>query len=75
MATSPQPVPNLQFNITPVQMGEQIILQISVADAAGMSLTLFLSQDVARLFSRAIKEGVEKAEVTLVKPVSRIASA
>jgi hypothetical protein len=67
--------PNLQINVTPAQVGDQIMVMLQIGDTAGMSVTLILNQDSARAVSRAIKEGVAQAEVTVVKPPSILAQA
>lgn len=67
----------LNFAVTPVQLpgAQEIRVMVQIGDIAGLSFTMLLTQDVARLLSKAIKEGVEKAEVTVIKPQSAIASA
>ena len=75
MAAPVQPAPNMQFNVAPVQIGDQVMVLVQVADTAGVMVQFTFSQDVARIFSKAIKDGVEKAEVTLVKPPSMLAQA
>jgi hypothetical protein len=64
--------PDLHFGLDVIQVGDQIMVQISVGDNFGLSNTLILPHAVARDFSRAIKAAVEKAEVTVVKPASLI---
>jgi flagellar basal body L-ring protein FlgH len=69
------PQPNLQINVAPAQVGDQIMVVLQIADSAGMSVSLMLNQDSARAVSKAIKLGVEQAEVTIVKPPSMVAQA
>lgn len=65
----------LNFQATPVQMGPEIRVLVQVGDIAGMTFTLALTQDGARAVSKLLKEGVEKAEVMIVKPPGLVASA
>lgn len=75
MAT-PQPVPaptsDLQINAVPVQVGNEIKVLIQIGDRFGLSMGLCWPIDVARNFSKAIKNAVEQAETTIVKPPSAI---
>jgi hypothetical protein len=65
----------LNIAVTPVQVGDEIRVLVQIADIAGLSFTMSLTQDAARAISRAIKQGIEAAEVQIVKPQSAIASA
>ena len=69
-------VTRIQWQIEPIQVGNEIrvIIQIS-APHPGLSMTFIATQETARLVSKAIKDGVERAEVTLVKPQSVLAQA
>jgi hypothetical protein len=75
MAT-PQPVPaptsDLQINAVSVQVGNEIKVLIQIGDRFGLSMGLCWPIDVARNFSKAIKNAVEQAETTIVKPPSAI---
>lgn len=62
----------LDIQVTPVQVADEIRVLVQIADIAGMSFTLSLTQDAARAISRAIKQGVETAKVQIVKPPSAI---
>ena len=79
MATSPQSqpqaAPDMTFTVQPMQIANEIRVVIQVQDLAGMTFVLLLTQQNARTLSKLIKEGVEKAEVTLVKPQSALATA
>lgn len=61
---------SLNYNVTPVQVGDEIKVIVQIAAAIGVTNQYVLSIDAARALSKTIKEGVEKAEVTLVKPQS-----
>jgi hypothetical protein len=65
----------LNFAAQPMQLGNEMRVLVQVADVAGMSFSLLLTQDAARALSKAIKEGVELAEVAILKPQSAIANA
>ncbi len=65
----------LGFNVQPIQSGDQILVLIQIATNVGVMNQLVLTIDAARMLSKTIKDGVEKAEVTLVKPQSAIATA
>lgn len=65
----------LGYNVQPVQLGEEIRLLVQIATQVGVMCQFILTQEAARLLSKTIKDGVERAEVTLVKPKSVIASA
>ena len=65
----------LNYNVAPVQVGQEIRLLIQVATNVGVMCQFVLAVDAARALSKIIKEGVERAEVTLLKPQSLIASA
>ena len=65
----------LNFHVSPIQVGEEIRVLVQIGDIAGMAFTLSLTQDAARALSKVIKDGVQRAEVTLVKPTSAIATA
>ena len=70
----------LNFALTLVQIqgwqGQQEIrLLLQCSDVAGLSLTLCLSIPAARSVMYALRDGIEKAETTIIKPPSAIASA
>lgn len=65
----------LGFNVQPVQMGNEILVMVQIATNVGVMNQYVLTQQAARLLSKAIKDGVERAEVTLVKAQSLIATA
>jgi len=65
----------MTFTVQPMQIANEIRVVIQVQDLAGMTFVLLLTQQNARTLSKLIKEGVEKAEVTLVKPQSALATA
>lgn len=65
----------LGYNVQPVQLGQEIRLLVQIATQVGVTCQFILTIDAARLLSKTIKEGVERAEVTLVKPQSVIATA
>ena len=67
--------PDLHFGIQPVQIGDQIAIDIQIGDNFGLTFRMCFPQEVARNLSKAIKAAVEQAEVTLVKPPSTIATA
>ena len=79
MATTPQEqlseATRLNFAAQPMQLGNEMRVLVQIADVAGMSFSLLLTQDAARALSKAIKEGVELAEVAILKPQSAIANA
>ena len=66
---------NLNYTVTPIQVGDQIRVLLQIATAVGVTTQYNLSQDAARALSKAIKDGVQQAEVTLVKPQGLVASA
>jgi hypothetical protein len=68
-------VPDLHFGIVPIQVGDRIMVQIQIADNFGLSTSLTLPQEIARAFSKGIKNAVEQAEVMIVKPPSLVAEA
>jgi len=70
-----QEATRLNFAATPMQVGQEIRVMVQIGDIAGLSFTMLLTQDAARAISKAIKEGVENAEVTVIKPASAIARA
>lgn len=61
---------SLQCNVTPVQVGNEIKVLVQIAAAIGVTNQYVLDIGAARSVWRTIKEGVEKAEQTLVKPQS-----
>jgi len=65
----------LNFAAQPMQLGNEMRVLVQVADVAGMSFSLLLTQDAARALSKAIKEGVELAEVAILKPLSQLSQA
>ena len=69
----------LDYSITPVQIGnpghEEIRVLVQIGTRIGVTSQYLLTQEAARMLSKAIKDGVERAEVTLVKPQSVIANA
>lgn len=65
----------LGYNVQPVQLGNEIRLLIQIATQVGVMCQFVLTQDAARLLSKTIKDGVERAAVTLIKPPSAIATA
>lgn len=79
MATQPQPqqVPpdTINIQVTPVQMGNEIRLVVVIADVIGICTQFNFSQAVAKSLWRAIREGCDQAETTLIKPTSPLASA
>jgi hypothetical protein len=76
MATAPQaPPPSLQFNVQAVQMGSEVCVMVQVGDNVGLSMSLILTQAAAKALARAVREGVDIAEKTIIKPQSAIATA
>jgi hypothetical protein len=78
MATVGQKQPDptqLNFGATPVQVGQEIRLAIQIGDVAGLAFSMLLTQEAARVFMYMIREGIEKAEATIIKPPSGLASA
>lgn len=67
----PQP-PDMSFQFAPVQVGDQIMVHVAIFTRVGLAVTLTVPQEVAKNFSKAIKNAVEQAEVTLVKPPSAL---
>ena len=65
----------LGYNVQPVQLNDEIRVLVQIATQVGVMAQFVLTQDAARLLSKTIKDGVERAEVTLVKPQSVIATA
>jgi hypothetical protein len=61
-------ITRLDISVRPIQVGDQISVFFQLGGANNLSMSLILTQDAARAISKAIKEGVEQAEVTLVKP-------
>ena len=72
MAAPPQPVSDIQIGAGPLQVGDQIMVGISLATKSGVNVQIVWPIDVARNFSKAIKNAVQQAEVTVVKPPSLI---
>ena len=72
-----QPVDPYRLNLaaTPFQAGDEIRLMVQVSDIAGMQFALALSVPAARAMMYMLRDGIEKAEITIVKPQSMIASA
>jgi hypothetical protein len=79
MATSPNPrpeaQPNMTFQLTPVQVGDRIMVQIQIGTSAGVTVTLLFEQAVTRQFLQALKEILNQAATTVIKPQSAIATA
>lgn len=65
----------LNFGATPVQVGQEIRIAIQVGDVAGLAFSMLLTQQAARALMYLIRDGIEKAETTIVKPQSGLASA
>ncbi len=72
-----KPVDPYQLNLaaTPFQAGDEIRLMVQVSDIAGMQFALALSIHAARAMMYMLRDGIEKAETTIVKPQSMVASA
>jgi len=66
---------SLGYNVQPVQQGQEIRLLVQIATNVGVMCQFVFTIEAARLLSKTIKDGVERAEVTLVKPQSVIATA
>lgn len=65
----------LNFAFTPIQTGDEIRLAIQVNDIAGIYGSVVLTISAARQIMYKLREGIEAAETTIVKPQSMIASA
>jgi hypothetical protein len=66
----------VDYRAEPIQIGEEMRIMVQIgAPLAGVTVTFVWTQDVARMISKALKDGVERAEVAIVKPQSAIASA
>lgn len=65
----------LNFGATPVQIGDEVRLVIQISDVAGLAFNMMLTQQAARAFMYLIRDGIEKAEATIIKPASGLASA
>ena len=65
----------LGYNVEPVQLGNEIRLLVQIATQVGVMCQFVLTVEAARALSKTVKDGVERAEVTLVKPQSVIATA
>ena len=75
MATSPQAqqqTNDLTIGAGPVQVGDQIMVGINISDRFGLSVSVVWPIDMARAFSKRIKDVVQQAEVTVVKAPSLI---
>lgn len=83
--TSGQPQPQidpmqLNFGMTPVQVNgpqgqAEIRLLIQIADIAGMSGSVCVTIPAARIIMYKLREAIEKAETTIIKPPSALAEA
>lgn len=71
----PQKAPDLHINASPIQVNDQMMVQIVIADNFGIGITLVWPQDMVRSFSKALKTAVEQAEVAVIKPPSLLAQA
>jgi len=70
----------LNFAITAVQVSgpqgqQEIRLLLQCSDIVGLSFNLCLSIPAARSVMYALRDNIEKAETTIIKPPSAIASA
>jgi len=70
-AHAPLP-PNLHVNCQPIQVGDQIMVQIQIGDNFGLAFTIVLPPKIANGFSKYLRDAVTAAETTLVKPTSSV---
>ncbi len=69
-----KPVDPYQLNLaaTPFQADNDVRLMVQVSDIAGMQFALALSIPAARAMMHMLRQGIEKAETTIVKPQSMV---
>ena len=81
MATQaqPQPLPDLHFDASPIQVdtpnGPQIFVRVQISDNFGLAFQLVLPPKIANAFGMQMRDASHSAETTLVKPKSLIAEA
>ena len=62
----------IHFNLQVVQAGQEIRIMVQIGTDVGVMNQYFFNQDVARMLSKALKNAVEQAEVTVIKPPSMV---
>jgi hypothetical protein len=75
VATTPQPaaaVSDLHFHADPVQIGDQIMVQVQVADNFGLTFQMVMHPKIANAFGMMLRDTAHNAETTLVKPPNLI---
>jgi hypothetical protein len=72
MSANAQPIPDLHFDVAPVQIGEQMMTCIRVSDNFGLLQQIIIPPQAAKQFGKYIVERATEAENTLIKPASMI---
>jgi hypothetical protein len=75
MASAAQPVPDLHFNVEPMQLGQQMMVCIRVSDNFGLLQQIIMPPQAAKQFAKYIIERATEADNTILKPPSMLAQA
>lgn len=70
----PQP-PDLHFEAVPLQIGNQMMVRLQIADNFGITFQLVIPPAAARQFGKYLQETAITAEGTIVKPLSMVSEA
>lgn len=72
MAAGQPAVADLHFHSDPIQIGNQIMVQVQVADNFGLTFQMVIPKEIARAFGMQLRDAAHNAETMLVKPPSLI---
>jgi hypothetical protein len=75
VSTTPQLLPDLHFEAVPLQIGNQMMVRLQIADNFGITFQLVIPPQAARAFGKYLQESASTAESTIVKPPSMLAPA
>lgn len=75
MASQVVKLPDLHFEALPVQIGQAIMVRVTIADNFGMTFQLIMPPPAARAFGQYLIDQAIAAGNTLVKPPSMLAEA
>jgi hypothetical protein len=73
MSAQAQPMPDLHFDVSPIQIGDVIMVRMQISDNFGLLSQLIMPPSAAKAFAKYMTERATEAENTLIKPQSMLA--
>jgi len=66
------PIPDLHFHAEPIQIGQQIMVRVQMADNFGMTFQIVVAPQIADGFGQLLKNAAAASKTMLVKPPSLV---